>query len=334
MDKKALSNPTFLAMVNFLREQPGSRPKVIAESLGVSRQYIHKLLAANEEIFSVSGVSPNRFYRLRVSTSELEASEKQNVFTIEEQAINDLIENNFYSLTPLGEELIGLHGFERWCADRKLNVKIKKQEYAKVLDKYYPPALRKPINFTGKLQTTFNKLALNKVWAADYYNFEIFGKTKLGTQVLIAKQTGDPIIMDQLAVICEQAVTEIRKSISVQALAFVSPTIQRQEQLMSMLEARVATDLPRIKIHKVGARILIAQKTLKTLDDRVLNAEQTFVVESNNKYDNVLIVDDALGSGATLQEIAKQILYKKIAKKCYGLALVASPSGYEVIQDV
>lgn len=40
--------------------------------------------------------------------------------------------------------------------------------------------------------------ALEKVWAIDYYNFEIFGKTKLGTQVLVAKQTGDAQITSQL----------------------------------------------------------------------------------------------------------------------------------------
>lgn len=168
----------------------------------------------------------------------------------------------------------------------------------------------------------------------DYCNFEIFGKTKMGTQVMIAKQTGDMDITNQLIKRINPVIEEIISKFEIEAIVFVSPTIQRQSQLMTKLDNNIALTTPRIKVHKVGAKILIAQKTLRSLNDRILNASETFIVESSKKYNNILIVDDALGSGATLNELAKQILQKSIAKSCYGLVLVASPKGYEVISEV
>lgn len=328
-------NTILYELIDFLNRQPGSRPKAIAEALGVSRQYIQKLLVANKGRFIVSGTGPNRFYRnaelpqVSASNSNGQGSPSSNLSVKDRQ----LIEDNFYGLTPLGEELVGLQGFIKWCLARKFDIDTKQSKYLAILKKYYRPGFKSPINFTEKLKNTFGEIALKKVWAVDFYNFEIFGKTKLGTQVLVAKQTGDTqttgILIDKLATVANEIIARHK----IEAVAFVSPTIQRQSQLMTKLDSSIAVEIPRIKVHKVGARILIAQKTLKSLEDRVLNAAQTFIVESQHKYDNILIIDDALGSGATLNEIAKQIKQKGIARNCYGLVLVSSPSGYEVINE-
>ena len=317
---------TLQELIDFLEKEPGSRPKVIAEELGISRQYVQKLLANNENLFSVSGAGPNRFYRNK-NTSIV----KEEILTNFKDS--NLIEENFYALTPLGEELVGVSGFKRWCDVRNFDFDAKKDEYITILKKYYKND-HTPIDFTNKLETSFADNVIKKVWAVDYYNFEIFGKTKMGTQVMIAKQTGDSSITNQLISRIDPVLDNMIEKFNIEAVAFVSPTIQRQSQLMTKLDNNIAINIPRIKVHKVGAKILIAQKTLKSLEDRILNASETFVVESQKKYNNVLIIDDELGSGATLNELAKQILQKGIAKTCYGLVLVASPSGYEVINEV
>ena len=41
---------TLQELIEFLEKEPGSRPKVIAEELGISRQYVQKLLANNENL--------------------------------------------------------------------------------------------------------------------------------------------------------------------------------------------------------------------------------------------------------------------------------------------
>jgi len=73
---------------------------------------------------------------------------------------------------------------------------------------------------------------------------------------------------------------------------------------------------------------------LNKLDDRVENAGKTIILTENIKYKNVLLVDDAVGSGATMNEVARQIKDKKIAKKVVGVAITGSFRGFEVISEV
>ena len=49
----------------------------------------------------------------------------------------------------------------------------------------------------------------------------------------------------------------------------------------------------------------------------------------------MLLIDDAVGSGATLNETAKQIRNKKLASgKIIGLAITGSFKGFDVISEV
>jgi predicted amidophosphoribosyltransferase len=48
----------------------------------------------------------------------------------------------------------------------------------------------------------------------------------------------------------------------------------------------------------------------------------------------VLLIDDAVGSGATLNQIAEKIKIKSISKSVYGLAVVGSFKGLDVITDI
>src|SRR5215469_6184502 len=96
------NNMTLNEIIKFLNEQPGSRPKIIAERLGVSRQYVQRLLAENSDRFTVTGAGPNRFYRNITPTNDikLDRPKTEDIDTKDVRTIDE----NFYSLTPLGEE--------------------------------------------------------------------------------------------------------------------------------------------------------------------------------------------------------------------------------------
>jgi predicted amidophosphoribosyltransferase len=91
---------------------------------------------------------------------------------------------------------------------------------------------------------------------------------------------------------------------------------------------------PKINIVKIKTPVSVPQKTLKKLDDRIENARETFVVDDNRSFKKILLVDDALGSGATFNEICKKIKDSKVAKKTICLAITGSFSGFEVISEV
>lgn len=54
----------------------------------------------------------------------------------------------------------------------------------------------------------------------------------------------------------------------------------------------------------------------------------------NRHFKHVLLIDDAVGSGSTLNQIAEKIKNKEVAKKVTGLAIVGSFKGFDVITDV
>ena len=58
------------------------------------------------------------------------------------------------------------------------------------------------------------------------------------------------------------------------------------------------------------------------------------IVSGFEAFNNILLIDDAVGSGATLNEIAKQLKNKNIAKSITGRALVVSFKGFDVISEV
>ena len=59
------------------------------------------------------------------------------------------------------------------------------------------------------------------------------------------------------------------------------------------------------------------------------------MVNDTRSYNNVLIIDDAIGSGATINETAKKFREKKIANnKIYSLAITGSFKGFEIISEV
>ena len=58
------------------------------------------------------------------------------------------------------------------------------------------------------------------------------------------------------------------------------------------------------------------------------------MVNENRVFKKVLLIDDAVGSGATLNETSLKLKEKELAKKVIGLAITGSFKGFDVIQEV
>ena len=85
----------------------------------------------------------------------------------------------------------------------------------------------------------------------------------------------------------------------------------------------------------IKTEIIVPQKTLSKLEDRVENAKKTIIVGDKKGYRNVLLIDDAVGSGATMNETAKQVRNKQLVTgDIIGLAITGSFKGFDVISEV
>ncbi|MBX2962843.1 MAG: hypothetical protein KF687_10045 [Cyclobacteriaceae bacterium] len=85
---------------------------------------------------------------------------------------------------------------------------------------------------------------------------------------------------------------------------------------------------------KVTGEIAIPQKSLSKIDERVNNARASILLTETRKFNTVLLIDDAIGSGATINETASKLKNQSIAGYIIGLAITGSFKSFDVIQEV
>lgn len=318
-------------ILNHLKEHYKVTPKQLGNAVGISRQalYVHlKVLIKDEKITKI-GTPPKVYYALQ---EELKPPKTDNHLPSEDI---HLLDSRFYQVTPLGVEKSGVEGFEYWCGKQNLNVQKTAKEYRKTLVKYDAYKKEGVINGNEKIHSTFDKVWMDDLFYLDFYAIERFGKTKLGYYLLYAKQGQAYNYIENLIALIKPQIEMLVKKYKIDGIAFAPATIKREYQLMKIIEETCNCGIRTLQIHKAKTPILIPQKTLSKLPDRIENARNTMVVTETSVFNNILLIDDAVGSGATLNEISAQIKKKNLCKgRLICLAITGSFNGFDVISEV
>lgn len=318
-------------IIEFIQKRGEARAIEIKREFGYSRVFVHRELAKLLKQGRVEklGTPPRVFYSVSENTGRLNDTQILDADT------HNFIELNYLYITPTGDILEGVNAFRFWCAKTKQDFVKTAGEYIKTLKRYYKLKKDYLIDGTYKLKNTFKELGLDKVFYLDFYSIERFGKTKLGQTLLYAKQSQNENLMNNLVREVKPKIINLIDKYQIDVIGFIPPTVKREVQFMNVLEMNLNLNTPKINIVKAKNKLLIPQKTLNKLDDRIQNAKKTIIVNDTRIFNNVLIVDDAVGSGATLNETALQTKRKKLCTgKIYGLAIVGSFKGFDVISEV
>ncbi len=307
--------------------------KEMVDLLHVSKQAIHvainQLLDAGEII--KFGKTPKTIYRLKP------AEERAATTIYIDKSTADFFKKHFLLINEIGEMKEGIEGFDIWCRQRKLPLEKTITEFIKTKEKYesYYNKLGF-INGNEKLQNTkaYDKIFLDQVYYLDFYAIERFGKTRLGTLLHYAKQGQNKFLMNKIVTEIKPVLDKLLKAEKFNAVGYVPATIRREVQIMKYLETHLKVNLPKLNIQKISGIIPVPQKSLSKIEERITNAENTFAVSKTVKYNHLLLIDDAVGSGSTLNQIAGKIKQKGIATKVTGLAIVGSFKGFDVVTDV
>ncbi|HEY4506012.1 MAG TPA: hypothetical protein VJJ24_00990 [Candidatus Paceibacterota bacterium] len=318
-------------IIDLIRENGQAKVDDIVRKMELSRQIVHRHLAELLESKKIKkvGKSPKVFYILNDGVAPL-SDKKFNI----DPGTKKVIEDNFLLITPSGERKEGVEGFIEWCRARGEDVSKTAKEYVQSVAKFARYKKGGLIDGSYKMKHTFKDVHLDKIFYLDFYSIERFGKTKLGQLLLYAKQSQNKSLMKELVKIVKPKITGLISRYSTDAVGFIPPTVKREVQLMKELEKDLNLPLPSLNLFKIKTEISVPQKTLSKLNERIENARSTFIVDEKKKYKTVLLIDDALGSGATLNEIAKRLKEQKVAQKVIGLAITGSFSGFEVISEV
>jgi phosphoribosylpyrophosphate synthetase len=306
----------------------------IVNELFVSKQMVHLVLnnLMENDFIEKIGSTPKTIYKLK------KVSETKNISTnLISKEKQTFLNENFILITEIGQLLEGLEAFENWCQKRKLPLEKTIDEFISTKDKYNNYLDNNGlISGLDKLKNTkgYDKIFVDELLYLDFYAIERFGKTRLGTILHYAKQGQNKMLMKILIQEIKEKIDVIISEYDIDAVAFVPPTIKRETQLMKFLATGLKINLPVIEIMKIGGIIPVPQKSLNKIEERINNAENTFVIKGNVSYKNVLLIDDAVGSGSTLNQISGKIKRKELAKNIIGLAIVGSYKGFDVITDV
>lgn len=316
-------------LLTYLKTQQEATPKQLSSYLGIGASALFRQLKKLQQQNAITkiGTPPHVFYTLTVSapTATIQLSDEQNT----------IITQEYLTITPSGEILTGVPGFQYWCTRQSLPLKKTAAEYIVTLQKYAAYKTNSLIDGLPKLRDTFPNVYLDELYYLDFYSIERFGKTKLGWLLLQAKQSQNQQLITTLYQLVRESIQQLLNTKNISAVSFIPPTVKRVTQLQKELEKLLALPLPIIKLIKANKHIPVAQKSLSKLADRVENASTTiFIEDTTAKYNVILLIDDAVGSGATLNEAAKKIKAKHLGKKIIGLAITGSFKGFPVLTDI
>ncbi len=306
----------------------------IAKAWNVSESSAKKYIKVfvDKDLINKQGLPPKKiFYSYNYPNIKYHFSKEQE----------EIISKYYIYISPDGQILKGIKGFVYWAENKsnRNSPELLAQEYLETREKFYQD--KKDvflIDATNKLEYVFkDDVYLKKLFHRDFDSLPVFGKTYLSQMVRIAKSGQENnAILNDIVLKIQFSIDKIISKYDIQAVGFIPPTIARKNQLMSFLAKKIKFDLPIIVIQKVKNFAPIQQKSLKKIDDRVLNAKKTIIVNSSNKFKNILLIDDVTGSGATLNETAKKIINQGIAQNVYGFTITGSAKAgdFDVISEV
>ncbi|GGB24562.1 winged helix-turn-helix transcriptional regulator [Puia dinghuensis] len=310
--------------------------KEIVDHLGISKQMVHIAInrLRDENRLQRLGSPPKTVYRYISDPNQVEEAPIPYQLPDNE---NEFLTHNFSAVTETGNLLEGIDAFAYWCRQRKLPVQKTLNEFLDTKKKYasyYDDDGM--INGMEKLKNTkgYDKIWLDGLYYLDFYAIERFGKTRLGTLIHYAKQGQNKFLMRLMMDSIGERIKNFVRTHDADAVGFVPPTIRREVQLMKVIQAQLNIALPVAEIKKISGIIPVPQKSLSKLDERIRNADNTFAVTDRRSFRHVVLIDDAVGSGSTLNQIAAKMRTKNVAEKITGLAVVGSFKGFDVITDI
>jgi hypothetical protein len=298
----------------------------------VSRQYLHRQLHALLESGQIEklGSAPRTFYRIKV--------EKKSVAPIGiHQDKLDFLNHYFIFITEVGERLQGLNAMTVWCERHKLPVAKTIDEFITTRKKYLEYENKYGlISGLQKIQSTkgFDFIGVDELYYSDFYAIERFGKTKLGVLLHIAKQTQNINLIREIVIHVKSSIEKLIQVDGITAVGFIPPSIKREIQFMQVFKDSLNLPLPHIDLVKAKGEIIIPQKSISKLEERIENARTTIMINDKRHFQHVLLIDDAVGSGASINETALKLKSRKLAKKVTGYAITGSFKGFDVLQEV
>lgn len=287
------------------------------------------------------GTSPKNTPKVSVSHTSWHIQAQSAPTALPELPYSDLqtIEQTFYKFAENGALLQGYNWFIARCQARNLNSADKARLYVKV--KKHIDTLKNTcglIDATKAFAAHVSTSHIDKIFYADQYNWMEFGRGKLAEMTFYAKQSQNKSLIQECIQSIKLNIQCLIQHQRIDAIAIIPPSITRTHQLLKILQYELTSfGLPFVPLIKYFPnRIPVPQKSLKSREQRIRNAQQTIIVNTDSlkTTKRILLIDDFVGSWATLNETAYK-LKQTWAKTIIWFAFVGNTDlSYEIINEV
>lgn len=319
-----------------LLDHPGSSAPQIGSALDLTRVtvflYLRKLMQAKKALSTGAGSSTRYFVDTRANMDF--GVTKANILEyiihcvkddFDEEAyasdIEDVFSRYFLFIDSQDRFLVGIDGFIGWCMDPKRNytenIREKALEYFNLIGS--TEYLRKKNGFFDGTEVVranlkgYTSIGMDRCYFHDIFNIlNGFGRTRTAIELAYGKQNGDRVLLEHAI---ENSLDPIRSYVNkntVDAVVYAPPTQGRNVQFRDILERKLALRVGKINAEKIRSpdHILRAQKDIRERKDRIVNAEQSIVVDIPKNLlslSHILILDDSFTTGATPNAIALKL---------------------------
>lgn len=196
------------------------------------------------------------------------------------------------------------------------------------------------IDATDRYRSIHASDVIKRVFYQDFYSLPQFGKSLLGLIVQKAKvgEQSSLSYIAELSDLLQQTLPRLAAAFQCDGCAWVPHTLKRAHALQDLLQKSVDLRLHKIALTKVVAGDVVPQKSLSDLDQRLHNAFVTNHVSEApavlRRLKSILLIDDAIGSNATIQAIGQKIKTVNPKISIYAYAPVGSFKGFDVVRDI
>ena len=317
-----------------LLDKGSMRPAALAEILQISPQALHRHLKSlvADDIIEKIGTPPKVFYRIR-------KSQKTTAIPELPAELRLFIDRHYANVNASGEYMTGLAAFTDWAKGIGQIQHIEKLAgaYYKIRSETLAHYSGRPyISAIEKFNTTFNETYLEDVFFQDFYSLPQFGKTRIGHLITMGKSGQYQKAIRELAELTKPVIESLIHEFNIEAYAIIPHSIQRKLMFLPEFQKLLKLSLSEIELMKAfPGGVPVAQKALSKLPERIANARNTIFIKNRSMpHKSVLLIDDAIGSGATVNETAAKLKKETGVKKVYAYAIAGSYKGFEVIPEI
>ncbi len=317
-------------------------PSEIGDILGKSKVIVHRYLKELISQWKVKKIwtgSHVKYTLLWNKAKENSWKQQKDIFIDLPYEQLEIIEQTFYKFTESSTLLMWVKWFIERCNARNMDIEEKAKQFVKI--KLHIDKMKNKcglLEATQAFKNNVSHLYLDHVYYADQYNWMEFGRGKLAELTFYAKQSQNKQLINQAIEMILLQIQCIIQHSGIDAIAIIPPSIPRIHQLLKILHNKLkGYHIPFIPLVKYSpSKIPVPQKSLKSREQRIRNAKETILVNEirTMPYKKILLIDDFVWSGSTLNETAHKLKELWIKQVIWFSFVGNTNLSYDVINEI